>query len=116
MNAISATVLRDHLRAARARSITSGRRLNEGAARVLQKLEESLKAAGLHRAYRKEGGRVVMWDLVSDQELVERGYVETRRDACAVWAEETVKRDRVTCWMSEVDPDGELWVGQALHP
>ena len=109
-------MLRDHLREASVRSTSRGRRLNEGAARVLQKLEQSLKAAGLHRTYRKEGRRVTMWDLVSRKELAERGYFETRHGSCTVWAEDAIKRDRITCWMSEADADEELWVGAALDP
>lgn len=112
--AISARALRDTLRARGARLRTNGGRLNEGATRVLRKLEEVSQASGMHRAYLKTGKRVTMWDLVSDVDLVERGFVPTRHRACTVFSEEPVKQDRVTCWISEIDPLGELWIGEPL--
>jgi hypothetical protein len=111
---ISASELREHLRAAAARFSSKGRKLNEGAHRVLHKLETVPTAAGLHRAYVKNGGSVVMWDLISDDELLRRGFVQTRHSACHILADEMVKYDRVTCWISEREASDELWIGEAL--
>ena len=51
---VSALALRDGLR--------GRRRLNEGAARVLQKLETFERVAGLRRVYLRAGSSVTMWD------------------------------------------------------
>ena len=112
-SAVSATELRDHLRAAGLHSLRSGRRLNEGANRVLHKLETVPKAEGLHRIYVKVGRTVKMWDLLSDEDLSRGGYVQTRQNAYTVSTGDAVRSDRITCWMSEVAAE-ELWVGEAL--
>lgn len=70
--ALSALALREGLR---------GRRLNEGGARVLQKLETLPNADGLRRIYVRAGSSVKMWDLISDEELSSSGYVPTRHSA-----------------------------------
>jgi len=103
--ALSAATLRDALR---------GRRLNEGAARVLTKLENRSGASGLRRTYIRAGRSVTMWDLVSDEELSRSGYTSTRQ-SCVVASEDEVKRDRITYWISEAEAQ-ELWVGEALGP
>jgi len=110
---VSAIELRDYLRAAGLQSLRSGRRLNEGANRVLHKLETVTIAEGLHRIYVKTGKTVKMWDLLSDDELSRGGYLQTRERAYAVFGGDAVRSDRITCWMSEAAAD-ELWVGEAL--
>lgn len=99
----SALALRDCLR---------GRRLNEGAARVLQKLETLDRVAGLRRVYRRAGSSVTMWDLTTEEELSSGGYIPTRH-SCRVQSEDALKCDRITFWISEAQP-GELWVGEPL--
>jgi hypothetical protein len=102
--ALSAFVLRDGLR---------GRRLNEGAARVLQKLETLAHVQGLRRIYVRAGSSVTMWDLVSDEELSSSGYIATRH-SCSVQSPNALKRDRITYWISEIE-SSELWVGEPLE-
>ena len=101
--ALSALALRDALR---------GRRLNEGAARVLQKLETLERVGGLRRVYVRAGSSVTMWDLASEEELSNSGYIPTRH-ACNVQSDDALKRDRITYWISEVEAT-ELWVGEPL--
>ena len=113
---VSAKELQACLRTADRQLSSRGKRLNEGADRVLRKLERVLRAEGLHRAYLKTGGRATMWDLLSPEELARRGYSPTRQEAYTISSEEPVKQDRVTCWISESDPAGELWVGEPLVP
>jgi hypothetical protein len=102
--ALSAFALRDGLR---------GRRLNEGAARVLQKLETLKSVDGLRRIYVRAGSSVKLWDLVSEEELSSSGYIPTRHH-CNVPSEDVLKRDRVTYWISEAE-SAELWVGEPLE-
>ena len=101
--ALSAYALRDGLR---------GRRLNEGAARVLQKLETLTQVDGLRRIYVRTGSSVTLWDIVSEEELSSSGYIPTRH-SCSVQSDNALKRDRVTYWISEVE-SSELWVGEPL--
>lgn len=101
---LSAFTLRDGLR---------GRRLNEGAARVLQKLETLTRAGGLRRTYVRAGSSVTLWDLVSDEDLSNSGYIPTRH-SCSVQSDDALKRDRVTYWISEAE-SSELWVGEPLE-
>jgi hypothetical protein len=101
---LSAFVLREALR---------GRRLNEGGARVLQKLETLTNVDGLRRIYVRSGSSVTMWDLVSEEELSSSGYIPTRH-SCNVPSENALKRDRVTYWISEAE-SSELWVGEPLE-
>lgn len=101
--ALSAYALRDGLR---------GRRLNEGAARVLQKLETMARVDGLRRIYVRTGSSVTLWDIVSEEELSSSGYIPTRH-ACSVPSDDALKRDRVTYWISEIE-SSELWVGEPL--
>ena len=101
--ALSAYALRDGLR---------GRRLNEGAARVLQKLETLVQVDGLRRIYVRTGSSVTLWDIVSEEELSSSGYIPTRH-ACSVPSDDVLKRDRVTYWISEME-SSELWVGEPL--
>lgn len=112
----SARDLLDHLRNAATRFRSRGRKLNEGADRVLRKLETSRSAEGFRRAYLKFGTSALMWDLVSDDELVRRGFAPTRHRPCHIFADDPVKTDRITCWMSEVESADELWIGEALVP
>lgn len=112
---VSASELRRHLLELYKKCTANGRRLNEGAARVLRKLEERAGTSGLHRTYVKSGRSVTMWDVISDTELAQRGYVETRHNSYTIWMEDSVKRDRITCWMSETEAADELWVGQRLN-
>jgi hypothetical protein len=102
--ALSALMLRDALR---------GRRLNEGAARVLQKLETLSRVDGLRRIYVRAGSSVKMWDLISEEELTSSGYTPTRH-TCTVPSENALKRDRITYWISEMEA-AELWVGEPLE-
>ncbi|HVR40063.1 MAG TPA: hypothetical protein VMU84_13280 [Thermoanaerobaculia bacterium] len=112
----SATQLLDHLRTAAVRFRDRGRKLNEGADRVLRKLESVRTVEGMRRAYYRNGGAVVMWDLVSDEELSRRGFEQTRHHACRIFTDDLVKNDRVTCWISDAEPTDELWIGEALAP
>jgi hypothetical protein len=102
--ALSALALRDGLR--------GRRRLNEGAARVLQKLETFERVAGLRRVYLRAGSSVTMWDLTSEEELSSSGYIPTRH-SCSVQSDDVLKCDRITYWISEAQPT-ELWVGEPL--
>jgi len=106
---VSARDLRDYLQ-------SPPRRLNLEASTVLRKLERLATAEGLRRVYRRTGGSVKMFDLISDEELGQRGFVETRHHACRIKADAPVKADRVTCWISENESSDELWVGTPLTP
>ena len=111
---VSATALRNALRAVHERVSGGGGRLNEGARRVLDKLDRVTQAGGLHRAYVKNGQRVTLWDLLSADDLSRRGYVQAHLRPCSVFSEATVKNDRITCWTSQLDPVAELWIGEPL--
>ncbi len=112
---ISGRELRDHLRSVGLQSLRSGRRLNEGANRVLHKLETASQVEGMHRIYVKIGRTVKMWDLLSDEDLNRGGYVQTRHHAYTISSSDAIRTDRITCWMSEAAAE-ELWVGEALTP
>ncbi|HEY4642543.1 MAG TPA: hypothetical protein VII75_14460 [Thermoanaerobaculia bacterium] len=99
---LSAAMLRDALR---------GRRLNEGAARVLKKLESGA-GSGLRRVYTRMGSSVMLSDLASDEWLASSGYIATRH-CCSVQSHDALKCDRIAYWISELDA-AELWVGEPL--
>ena len=106
---VSARDLRDYLQ-------TPPRRLSQEASAVLRKLERLASAEGFRRVYRRTGGSVKMFDLISDHELWQRGFVETRHHPCRITGDAPVKWDRVTCWISESEASEELWIGTPLVP
>jgi len=111
---ISARELEKHLHGANERATSEGRPFSDGAARVLRKLAAANRHGGLRRTYRKTGKGMTLSDLVTDGHLARHGYIPRDNESVAVGLNDSIHRDRITCWTSESDGGAELWVGEPL--
>ena len=85
----------------------------EAAAKILEKLGAP-GAAGMRRVYRRVAQGFAVADLISQDELKARHYVETASNSENLVGDEPVEDDTVTSWISDRDPDRELLLGQPL--
>jgi hypothetical protein len=106
----------EYVRGVDERATRDGSRLSEGISRVLRKLVWANRRRGLqlHRTYEKLGETVTLSGLISDGDLVRRGYMPSDHDSFATAADDPVTRDYVTRWTSESDRVAALWVGERL--
>lgn len=87
----------------------------EGTMRALSKLTARIPGAVLRRTYiHLPGEGYAMWDVVSEDELVNRGFEDTGYHSYGVSGVPRVVRDTVGYWKSQKEGGRELWVGEPL--
>jgi hypothetical protein len=96
------------------RCSSTGRRLSAGPARVLRKLARANRHGGLRRTYEKTGNELALSGLITDGDLARHGYMPRDEESVAIGRNDSIHRDRDTCWTSEWDGVTELWVGEPL--
>jgi hypothetical protein len=92
----------------------TGEELNEGAMRVLGKLRDRTVGIPIRRTYVRTPDGYAMWDVITDAELVARGYVDTDAHTYGLTGSPSVLDDSITYWTSEKEGGRELWVGEPL--
>ena len=83
------------------------------AQKVLRKLKGADPSVGWHRVYQDANGQIEIEDVLTDAELIERGY--TPGQQCKhIAGESPARRDVVTYHNTSMDEYEDLWIGEAL--
>jgi hypothetical protein len=62
----------------------------------------------------RTGSEMALSDLITDGHLARHGYFPRDKESVAIGQNDSIHRDRITCWASESDGVTELWVGEPL--
>lgn len=89
-----------------------GRELNESEAQVLRKLRTRTPGTAVRRVWMSTSEGFSLWDLLTEQEIAQRGYQETTTQPRGVGSGFlSAARDTISYWTSNTDREHELWVG-----
>ena|SRR5438105_15549408 len=111
---VSARELLDYIERTQAHFETTGEQLNEGAARVMQKLRHLEPGTRVRRIYIRVPEGYAMCDVITDKELVDRGYCDIGAHSYGLVGSPHVKNDTITYWTSEKEHGHDLWVGEEM--
>jgi len=111
---VSAAALIEHIEEVQSFLRSRGEELNEGAARVLDKLRTRNVSIPSRRTWIRLPDGFAMWDVIGDDELAMRGYVERNSQGRGVTGDRHVTCDSLTYWTSDSEHGRDLWVGLPL--